>query len=174
MRLDANYARVKVWQLGKVQQSVPGHLSREKVTIGAKHLGRRDTVSHGRVSQHVMLNDQKHRLLTTSSPPGSDPELLTSHLDPLDTIGHLLLRHLPSIVWISVLGLAVNAEGAESTIIRGSQLIDGDILRSADEGITDLLWRLHARVERIHHTDEGDLFGRCQQRITKLLGPRRY
>lgn len=53
--------------------------------------------------------------------------------------------------------LNVDAEGAETTIVRRAELILGNVLACFDQTLTNLLWRLDRWVEGVNHSDEGDL-----------------
>lgn len=57
-----------------------------------------------------------------------------------------------------MLGLDVDGEGRKPTIIRGAQLIFGNILARRHQILGDLFGRLDLGIERVDDTDEGDLF----------------
>lgn len=85
-------------------------------------------------------------------------QLLAGKLDALDTAGDLLEGNVPSKVGRAVLGLHVNAEGAEATVIGGAELVDGNVLGRVDELFGNLFGRLDLGVEGVDDADESDLY----------------
>lgn len=78
---------------------------------------------------------------------------------PLNTVRNLFKSDVPRIIRaLDVLWLAVDAKRAETAVIRGTKLGDGDVLRCLAQLIRNLLWGLHSRIQRVRDANEGNLF----------------
>jgi len=91
----------------------------------------------------------RHTLLVTQRSVGE--------LDALDPGRDLLEGYETGLVRSRVLGLVVNAERTEATVVGGAETLDRYVLSCFEKRVPHLLRRLHARIERVDHSDEADL-----------------
>ena len=84
-------------------------------------------------------------------------ELFCGHFRSRDAVGYLLEGDVTRIVGTAIIGLFVNAEGRETTIVRRAEALFVDIFRRGDQLIAHFLRRFGSRALRDDAANIGDL-----------------
>ena len=77
-----------------------------------------------------------------------NPQLLGCHFGSGNAVGDLLKRDIPGIVWSTMVGLHIDAEWREATIVGGAKALFVDVFGRGNQLIANLLRRFRTRTLR--------------------------
>src|SRR3954452_6724781 len=83
----------------------------------------------------------------------ADAELLGGHAGALDARLDLLEGDLAGVVRRAVVGLLVDRERREATVVGRAEALLGDVVSGAHDVVADLLRALGTRAERVRDAD---------------------